>query len=204
MEATLASPASTFRRDLRCYYRPIILISAGVIILLTFWFASRYPALLHKLQLIGTAMPSMAYEHSVGSPNGFATAWQGIRVAALSWLAAMAIGMSFGVLFGALLHSVLRYYPLKIGQNLYLNSLKGALVGAPMGVCANCAVPMAWYFGITKYVIVLLVIALFVPLLISLLERDKSLEIFTVDDGATCELLPINSSLECDEKFGDV
>src|SRR6266481_4188874 len=31
---------------------------------------------------------------------------------------------------------------------LYLNSLKGALVGAPMGVCANCAVPAAC--GVTR------------------------------------------------------
>jgi uncharacterized membrane protein YraQ (UPF0718 family) len=41
-----------------------------------------------------------------------------------------------------------RYYPLKIGKNLYLNSLKGALVGVPMGVCANCAVPTAC--GVTR------------------------------------------------------
>ena len=56
--------------------------------------------------------------------------------------------MTFGVLLGALLHTVLRYYPIKIGKNLYLNSLKGALVGVPMGVCANCAVPTAC--GITR------------------------------------------------------
>jgi uncharacterized membrane protein YraQ (UPF0718 family) len=56
--------------------------------------------------------------------------------------------MTFGVLFGALLHTVLRYYPLKIGKNLYLNSLKGALVGVPGGVCANCAVPVAC--GVTR------------------------------------------------------
>src|SRR5262249_54129315 len=31
---------------------------------------------------------------------------------------------------------------------LYLNSIKGALVGAPAGVCANCAVPMAC--GVTR------------------------------------------------------
>ena len=56
--------------------------------------------------------------------------------------------MTFGVLLGALLHTVLRYYPLKISKNLYLNSLKGALVGVPMGVCANCAVPTAC--GVTR------------------------------------------------------
>lgn len=240
MEATLAVPVSSSRKDIRCYFRPIILIAAGAIILLTFWSASRYPALLHKLQHIGTAMPSMAYQHSVGSPDRLTGAWQRIRVAALSWLAAMAIGMSFGVLFGAFLHTVLRYYPLKVGKNLYLNSIKGALVGAPMGVCANCAVPMAcgmtrghgrievalgylfsspnlnpvvvmmtfaalpWYFGVTKYVIVLMVIALFVPLLISFLEREKSLTVFTGDDDAALDSPPVNSSVECDEKFGDV
>ncbi len=37
---------------------------------------------------------------------------------------------------------------MKIGKNLYLNSLKGALVGVPMGVCANCAVPTAC--GVTR------------------------------------------------------
>ena len=56
----------------------------------------------------------------------------------------MKVGMTFGVLFGAFLHTTLRYYPLRIGRNLALNSLKGALIGAPMGVCVNCAVPMAW------------------------------------------------------------
>lgn len=144
------------------------------------------------------------------------------------------------MLFGALLHTVLRYYPIKIGKNLYLNSLKGALIGAPMGVCANCAVPMAcgvtrghgrvevalgymfsspnfnpivvmmtfaalpWYFGVAKYAIVLLIIALLVPWLISFLEREKSLEALSADDGGACELPSVNSRLDCDEKFGEV
>ena len=52
--------------------------------------------------------------------------------------------MSFAVAFGALLHTVLKYHPLKIGSNLYLNSVKGALIG----VCANCSVPVAC--GVTR------------------------------------------------------
>ncbi|MDQ6699923.1 MAG: permease, partial [Acidobacteriota bacterium] len=51
-------------------------------------------------------------------------------------------------LFGALIHTVLQYHPLRIGRNYTLNSLKGALIGVPMGVCANCAVPMAC--GLTR------------------------------------------------------
>lgn len=60
----------------------------------------------------------------------------------------MKVGMSFGVLFGALLHTFLKYYPIKIGSNLVLNSVKGAMVGVPMGVCANCSVPVAC--GVTR------------------------------------------------------
>jgi uncharacterized membrane protein YraQ (UPF0718 family) len=55
----------------------------------------------------------------------------------------MKIGRTFGMLFGALLHPILRYCPLKIGKNRYLNLLKGALVGIPGGVCASYAVPVA-------------------------------------------------------------
>lgn len=74
--------------------------------------------------------------------------WLRIVATTVNWLDSMKIGMTFGVLLGALLHTGLRYYPLKIGRNLYLNSLKGALVGAPGGVCANCAVPVAC--GVTR------------------------------------------------------
>ena len=35
------------------------------------------------------------------------------------------------------------YYPLKLGKNRYLNTVKGALIGVPAGVCANCSVPVA-------------------------------------------------------------
>src|SRR5712692_319734 len=216
----------------RCYARPIILIVLGLTIAGVFWFASRYPALLAKAHQTGHALPSMAFSHEAFPTVPTDTVWKRILYGTLNWLDSMRVGMTFGVLFGALLHTVVRYYPLRIGQNYALNSLKGALVGAPMGVCVNCGVPMAcgltrghgrvevalgylfsspnlnpvvvmmtfaalpWYFGITKYVIVLLVIALFVSLLISLLKREKSLYIFTVDNGAACESPPVNSSIE--------
>jgi uncharacterized membrane protein YraQ (UPF0718 family) len=71
-----------------------------------------------------------------------------IFIGAVNWIDGMKIGMSFGVLFGALLHTVLRHYPLKVGSNVVFNAFKGAVVGAPMGVCANCAVPAAC--GVTR------------------------------------------------------
>jgi hypothetical protein len=135
-------------RRIQCYYRPMILAATAVGLLGVFWFATRYPQLLTKAQHVGQALPSMAYSHEVLRVVEDAPWWQKILYGAVNWLDSMKIGMSFGVLFGALVHTVLRYYPLKIGKNLYLNSLKGALVGVPMGVCANCAVPTAC--GVTR------------------------------------------------------
>jgi uncharacterized membrane protein YraQ (UPF0718 family) len=124
------------------------MVAAGLVLVGLFWFASRYPQLLHKAEHVGQALPSMAYSSELIAVAADAPVWQRILAATVNWLDGMKIGMTFGVLFGALLHTVLRYYPLKIGKNLYLNSLKGALVGVPMGVCANCAVPTAC--GVTR------------------------------------------------------
>ncbi|MSQ93018.1 MAG: hypothetical protein EXR98_00510 [Gemmataceae bacterium] len=90
----------------------------------------------------------MAYSSQLMTVAADSPIWLRILAATVNWLDSMKIGMTFGVFFGALLHTVLRYYPLKIGKNLYVNSLKGALVGVPMGVCANCAVPTAC--GVTR------------------------------------------------------
>ena len=132
----------------RSWYRPALLAAAGIGLLGLFWFASRYPSLLGKAAQVGQAVPSMAFSSEVVSVAADAPVWQRILVGALNWLNAMKIGMGFGVLFGALLHTVLRHYPLRVGHNLVLNSLKGALIGVPMAVCANCAVPAAC--GVTR------------------------------------------------------
>ena len=132
-------------RDL---WRPILLATAGIVLLGVFWCVSRYPQLLGYAGQEEYVLPSMAYPSQV-MPVG-ADAPMGLRIVAttVNWLNSMKIGMTFGVLLGALVHLTLRYYPLTIGTNLSLNSLKGALVGVPGGVCANCAVPVAC--GVTR------------------------------------------------------
>lgn len=61
----MASTARFTRTRVRCYWRPIILAGAAVVLLGTFWFASRYPQLLHKAEQVGKAVPSMAYGSEV-------------------------------------------------------------------------------------------------------------------------------------------
>jgi uncharacterized membrane protein YraQ (UPF0718 family) len=205
---------------IRSYWRPLILIGAGVFLVVTFWVSSRYPQLSSKAERVGEALPTMAFSNQVLESTVDDPAWWQILASSINWLEGMKIGMTFGVLLGALLHTILRYYPLKIGNNLYLNSLKGALIGVPMGVCANCAVPtacgvtrghgrvevalgflfsspnfnpvvvtmtfMALPLGmvITKYAILLLLIAVIVPSLIRFLERKQPLQVVTADEDA--------------------
>lgn len=129
--------------------RAQVIALAALVLIGTFWFATRYPALLHKAEATGTStVASMTYASEVISVSLDAALWKRILAGMVNWLAAMRVGMTFGVLFGALLHLTLRYYPLKLGTSLSLNSVKGALVGMPMGVCANCAVPTAC--GVTR------------------------------------------------------
>jgi hypothetical protein len=98
------------------------MVGAAVLLLGVFWFASRYPQLFSKAEHIGEAPPSMAYSNRLMIVTADAPVWLRILAATVNWLDSMKIGMTFGVLFGALLHTVLRYYPLKIGRNLSLEN----------------------------------------------------------------------------------
>ncbi len=151
MPAVLDLPPPVTRRPpggLRCYYRPTVLVVAGLVLLGAFWFASRYPSLLGKYGHVHDPVASMAYGKGVFTVDPAAPVWERILATTGNWLDSMKIGMGFGVLLGGLLHTVLRYYPLKLGSNLHLNAVKGALVGVPAGVCANCSVPVAC--GVTR------------------------------------------------------
>lgn len=136
------------KTNVHYHWRPVILTLWAVILLSVFWFGSRYPALISKAAHVGQVLPSMTYGHEFMRVTASSPVWKRILSSTISWLDGMRIGMTFGVLFGAFLQTVLLYYPLKIGKNLYLNSVKGALVGIPAGVCANCSVPVAC--GITR------------------------------------------------------
>ena len=143
---TATLPRPTFQ--IRCQWRPLIMAAAAAVLLGSFWAFTRYPQLLDKAAHVGHAMPSMAYSSRLMAVRPTDPVWHRILASAVDWLDSMKIGMAFGVLLGALLHTWLKDHPLKVGPNLYLNSLKGAIVGVPAGVCANCAVPTAC--GVTR------------------------------------------------------
>jgi uncharacterized membrane protein YraQ (UPF0718 family) len=222
---------SRFLDNRNTLYRFLFIAGSAILLLGTFWFASRYPSLLSKYEHIGQILPSMAYGKEIFKVTAGLPIWEKILYTTLNWLDGMKIGMSFGVMFGALIHTYLRYFPLTIGNNSFLNSLKGAIVGMPMGVCANCSVPVACgltrgkgrievalgflfsspnfnpvvlmmsFFAfplamfLTKYVLLLAVILLVVPLFITYFEKNETLEIPSSQsfENEVCEI-PLSQS----------
>lgn len=108
-----------------------------------FWTVSRYPALYKKYSqgtqvkvtgaiTFGTVLPVTA-EMPLGR-----RVWR----TSINWLQANEIGMTFGFFFGAAALTVLATMPRRRTGNAYVNSLLGAAVGMPLGVCANCVAPI--------------------------------------------------------------
>jgi len=127
----------------------IMLLCLGLGILCTFWFGSRYPALMKKSADLPTYVPhSFVYSSDLMPLNAADPLWRRVLATFVNWCWSMRVGMSFGLTMGALLHTLFQIFPLKTTNSVYLNTLKGILVGAPAGVCVNCAVPVAC--GITR------------------------------------------------------
>ncbi|MDE1151022.1 MAG: permease [Micavibrio sp.] len=127
----------------------ILLLAIGAGILCTFWFGSRYPALLKKVDDLPTYHPhSFVYSSELMTLSADDALWRRVLATFVNWVWSMRIGMTFGLSMGALLHTLFQIFPLKATNSVYLNTLKGIFVGVPAGVCVNCAVPVAC--GITR------------------------------------------------------
>lgn len=127
----------------------LLVVAGGSLILGIFWMASRYPSLLGKAaSLPGYEPKSFVYTNVLMEAGADAGFWEKVVATFVNWCWSMRIGMTFGLTFGAMLHTAFRYFPLRTGDSVYLNTLKGILIGAPAGVCVNCAVPVAC--GLTR------------------------------------------------------
>jgi uncharacterized membrane protein YraQ (UPF0718 family) len=109
-----------------------------------FWAGSRYPALYKKysqgssVKVTGAITFGAVYAVDRSMPMQ-----QRVWRTTVNWLQANEIGMTFGFFFGAAALTFLAMLPKQRTRNRYLNALIGAATGAPLGVCANCVVPIA-------------------------------------------------------------
>jgi len=123
--------------------RRVILIACLLVALAAeFWGGSRYPALNEKL-LMGTETPlsGLAFSPLLKIAPGDTAVMRVVRET-INWTYTNRQGMTFGILFGALVMTLLPLVNRTRVRNRFTNSAMGLLAGAPLGVCVNCAVPI--------------------------------------------------------------
>ncbi len=69
--------------------------------------------------------------------------WWELAANTVNWVFTNLYGMTFGVLFGAAALTILSLVKRRSFKNGFANSALGAVIGAPLGVCVNCAAPIA-------------------------------------------------------------
>jgi uncharacterized membrane protein YraQ (UPF0718 family) len=108
-----------------------------------FWVDSRYPALLKKLHA-GTSVKVTApitFDALLPVKADMSLIMRVGRTA-VNWMWANRIGMTFGICFGAAMLTLLPLLPKRRFQTTAGNTLFGAVLGMPLGVCANCVAPI--------------------------------------------------------------
>ena len=109
----------------------------------SFWLGSRYPDLDDKAMMGGeTQLAAIGFDVIVDVPSD-ASPWLAALYNSLNWLYTNWRGMAFGFLFGALVLSLLPLLKRLAFESRFANSLAGMFIGAPLGVCVNCATPIA-------------------------------------------------------------
>lgn len=118
----------------------IFLITIAVI----FWSQSRVPALNTKAQMGDrTVVSAIAFDvvYAVEASMPWA---QRVFNSTINWAYTNWKGMTFGLLFAAAFLTLLGQLSRKTSNHHFFNALKGLFTGAPLGVCVNCATPIAY------------------------------------------------------------
>jgi len=122
-----------------------IVISALVLVVIAaiFWLGSRYPSLNEKaLMGVDSPISGLAFDTLVTILPDTSEAWKA-AMHFVNWMYTNWRGMTFGILFGAGLLTLLSLIQTVSFKSRFANAALGMIIGAPMGVCANCAAPIA-------------------------------------------------------------
>ena len=123
-----------------------LLLTIGVAI--SFWTGSRYPDLNEKASIGAERdLQGIAFDIVLPIEDGDPV-WKKIIYTSVNWAATNKKGMAFGLVFAACLLTILGFIEKRTVDGLFANTFKGFMIGAPMGLCVNCAAPVA--FGLKR------------------------------------------------------
>ncbi|HJL46329.1 MAG TPA: VCBS repeat-containing protein, partial [Polyangiaceae bacterium LLY-WYZ-15_(1-7)] len=132
------------KRDARLAWAVLLVLGLAAL----FWGWSRGPALNEKATMAGeVSLDAIGFDQvvAVHEDDPFL---RKVGAVAVNWAATNRVGMTFGVLFGAALMTLLALIDLRRLRGRSLGAgvgagLVGMASGAPLGVCVNCAAPIA-------------------------------------------------------------
>ncbi|SFE41462.1 FG-GAP-like repeat-containing protein [Roseivivax sediminis] len=184
----------------------IALLIVGTLAYL-FWTGSRYPALNEKAMMSGAIQLEDALSFEAKFPiTGDMNIVERIFWSTLNWINTNKKGMTFGVLFAAAFLTAASYVRTKSFRGAFPNSALGLALGAPLGVCVNCAAPIArgMYSGgmraettlsamiasPTLNVVVLTMLFSLLPVYMAVTKIALSLAVILVVIPLICRVLP--------------
>lgn len=191
--------------------RFILTVLMALVVGSIFWFGSRYPALNRKALMGGeSSLPGLGFDVLVEVPPD-APMLERILYTTINWCYTNKQGMTFGVLFAAVLMTLVPLLKTRNIQNRYLHSALGMIIGSPLGVCVNCATPIAqglmsaggrvetalaaMMSSPTLNVIVLTMLFAFFPFHLALIKIGLTVLFILVGIPLIIRLLPISANL---------
>ncbi len=119
------------------------ILMVGVLAFL-FWTQSRYPQLDEKAMMSGAIQleDPIAFDPVYAIEQGMPV-WEKIGKTTINWIDTNKKGMSFGVMIAAAFLTLFGYLQRRSFAGGFSNSFLGLAMGAPLGVCVNCAAPIA-------------------------------------------------------------
>ncbi|MCG6904419.1 MAG: FG-GAP-like repeat-containing protein [Rhodobacter sp.] len=187
--------------------RLIFALLTVVVLAALFWTQSRYPQLDEKAMMSGAIQLEdpisfdVIYDVSPDLP-----VHERIAKSTVNWLDTNKKGMTFGVLIAAAFLTLFGYLQKRSFRGGFSNSALGLAMGAPLGVCVNCAAPIArgLYAGglraettlsamiasPTLNIIVLTMLFSLLPVYMALAKIGLSLFVILVAVPLICRMLP--------------
>jgi uncharacterized membrane protein YraQ (UPF0718 family) len=173
-----------------------------------FWTQSRYPSLNEKAMMSGAIQleDPISFEAALPVLPEYPL-WKKILYSTINWIKTNRQGMTFGVLFGAAFLTLLGYLRRHSLRSGFANSALGLAMGAPLGVCVNCAAPIAkgLYSGgaraeatlsamlasPTLNVVVLTMLFSLLPVYMAVTKIALSLAMILIAVPVICRFLPV-------------
>ena len=112
-----------------------------------FWLSSRYPALDAKAMMAGMLQMDDGLSFDARIKHSVGEGWlANIAITFVNWINTNKQGMVFGLAFAAVIMPIIPILKSRVSvtQNGLSAAVTGFVFGAPLGVCTNCAAPIAY------------------------------------------------------------